>query len=343
MKRSLNYNRFSVLGFGAGHGYQGPPAGPAPPMPRAPFQAVAKSVIPCEYCDAHFISPEMLTIHLQDIHRITRNVQYPTPAHYIPNPASQPNPNVLPLPPREFDQRDPKRRSPVTKNSFVPRANNTASNAIIHDVSRNPMQQFTSFVDGTDKNNPKPKKEKNYDCTECGKRFTSAGGVEQHRMVNHPTVEDTLPTRCEVCAKVFKTYVQYYQHRINAHEFNGVANGILNPTNNSGNKEGKFVHPKKGHPDSDMGYLCQRCNKMFQKYLSYVAHARTKHNELKNVHVCKDCDTPFWAKLDLGTSIIIVSLESTLGSVVTKQLNLFPGYYLKGFLSNERKKCFSAI
>ncbi|XP_075255209.1 uncharacterized protein LOC142347929 [Convolutriloba macropyga] len=175
-------------------------------------------------------------------------------------------------------------------------------------VTAQSTKQYTSFG-MVEKEKPKvtAPKDKPFECEVCQKKFTTATGAEQHKANAHPENTDNRATRCEVCAKVFLTYHQYYQHRITAHEFHGEAagvrtSGVVEP------QKLKVKKPRASMPaprDARDGYLCNQCNKVFPKYIGYVTHVRAKHNQLRNVHVCKNCDSPFYSLRELNNHFCV--------------------------------------
>ena len=70
----------------------------------------------------------------------------------------------------------------------------------------------------------------------------------------------------------------------------------------------KVKKPRANMPaprDARDGYLCNQCNKVFPKYIGYVTHVRAKHNQLRNVHVCKNCDSPFYSLRELNNHFCV--------------------------------------
>lgn len=214
---------------------------------------------------------------------------------------SKPAPYREPVPRREQElYREPAPRNVevdqgYTASSYAGNVTEQATKYTSFDVPEPPKEK-----------QPKPAgpKEKPFECTVCHKKFTTLQGMEQHRTIAHPESSDNKATRCEVCAKVYLTFSQYYQHRTTAHEFHGIAAGVqtsgIVSTDDFGKKKKQPKPNQQAPKDSAEGYLCTGCNKVFQKYFGFVSHAKAKHQEMKNVHVCKHCDAPFYSVRDMN-------------------------------------------
>ena len=155
------------------------------------------------------------------------------------------------------------------------------------------------------------RKEKNYKCDYCSKRFKREFDFLKHVRILHPTKTELT---CALCNKVFTFSIDLRKHKWNDHENSELKSHIRKIHEESkhctqcgkdfSTAQGLKRHIKCVH-EGQRNFKCDSCGKSFTQSENLMKHIKTVHEGQKD-HECEFCEKKFSTTSCLTSHIKII-------------------------------------